>query len=369
MQGMTFGPVSTPWRLAASAWPRSAGDPAHRRRSSLPLPRHARARRVCEQAGGLALGEDGRLRMSVGGRLLALDEAGGLAWQLDLCEGEALEHARALSSPALLAGDVAVCASRDALYFVDAQGRLLTRIDLALHAPLDDSGPAINLAPDGRLVCATMSYLLVVDPEGGVTPLDPRGRGGVLGYDLLPPAIDEAGRMVVCAHAGVGLAGLHADGSLRWRSGLRDADLLPTLDHASRAAGGSVNDDASWIVDAEGEVLARLPLAAAFAVAADGWIALGRRAIVASDPQGVVRWRREGGARARWAGLGPIVDVDERIAVPCDDRLLVLEPDGRTLVDVELPALADPRGGAIDLAPWGAGRLALARSDGLYLLE
>lgn len=345
------------WRLTASAWPRTGGDAAHRRVSSLPAPREGRLRRVLEHAGGLALGEDGWLRVSVGGSLLAIDGEGALRWRVALVDDE---RERAISSALLLRGDVSVCSSHEALHFVDAAGRWLGRVD-ELLGPLDDSGPAPNLAPSGAIVLSTCGgELLTLVPEGRVEQLASR-----LGYDVPPPAIDEAGTLIVAGYAGAGLIALEPAGARRWRAELRDVDLLPTVDAQGRAAAGSINERASCIVDAAGRELGRVAFAACFAVAAAGWYALGAECFVALDPEGRERWRRGLGARGRWGGLGPIVTGEGHVVVPAQERLLVFDVDGRECLGVALPAGST----WIDLAPWGPGRLALALSSGLYVLE
>ncbi|MFV8749865.1 PQQ-binding-like beta-propeller repeat protein [Nannocystaceae bacterium ST9] len=356
-----------PWRLADSPWPRSAGDRRNTRQADVEGPRVGRVWRVSTQAGeGLAVAGDGSLRMSGEGRLFAFDPSGAQLWSLALHEPDEPDEPddpehdapprRWQSAPLVLADGTCVVSTSQGLVFVAAGGERLAHVELTLG--LDDSGPAINLAPDGTLILTT-PYGDVLGLRGGNLIAIARG----LGYDLVPPAIDDDGSLVVAGYAGKGLARLAAQGTLAWRSGLAYADLLPTIDRAGRAAGGSMNEKQSWIVAREGQRLATYPAAAVFAATDDGWVALAEHSLAGLGPEGQLRWRRDTGARGRWGRLGPALDRAGRILAPCGDTLVGLEAEGRERFVVDLP------GPALDLALIGEGRAALALAEGLFFVE
>lgn len=353
---------ASPWQLADSPWSRTAADRRNSRRADVEGPRHGRLRRVFEHeppesegraSVGLAVADDHSLRMTLRGHLLAFDPSGHRLWDL-----EVLSRAdrRLDSAPLVLAdGTCIVTVSRDVV-FVSANGVQLARVSTQLG--LDDSGPSPNLAPDGTLILTTMHGDLY-GLRG--SKLELLGRG--FGYDLVPPAIDDDGCMALAGYAGKGLVRIDPRGTLVWRSGLKYADLLPTIDREGRVAGGSLNDHESRILGRDGKLLGTYPAAASFAVTDDGWVALSEHALAGLDHDGKLRWQRAGGVQGRWGGLGPAVDRQGRIHAPCGASLVVLEPDGHERFVVALPS--EPS----DLALVGDGRVALALDDGLYFVE
>jgi outer membrane protein assembly factor BamB len=345
-----------PWRLADSPWPRTAGDRRNSRHVEVEGPRRGRLRRVFECAGeggrgGLAVAADCSLRMTLEGRLWAFDSDGGLLWKL-----EPFEAASGMSSPLLLADGTCIVTAGRELLFVSASGVELARVDTGLR--LDDSGPALNLAPDGTLILTTM-YGELFGLRGSELEL----LGSGLGYDLVPPAIDDDGSMVLAGYAGKGLVRVDPRGAIVWRSDLRYADLLPTIDREGRAAGGSLNERESRILARDGRLLGSWPAAATFAAADEGWVALSEDALAGLGHEGELRWQRNGGARGRWGSLGPAIDRLGRVHAPCSAALVVLESDGRERFVVPLP------GAPSDLALVGDGRVALVLGDGLYFVE
>jgi outer membrane protein assembly factor BamB len=343
-----------PWRLANSPWPRTAGDRRNSRRTNVEGPSRGRIRRVSEQQGeGLAVAADQSLRMTGHGCAYGFDPSGKLLWDLEL-HGRASE-ARA-SAPLLLADGTCIVTISRSLVFVSARGQALARVTTKLT--LDDSGPAPNLSAAGSLILTTPLGQLL---ELRGSTLSSLGIG--LGYDLVPPAIDDEGRMALCGYGGKGLIFTDPRGAILWSSGLKYADLLPTIDHEGRVAGGSVNEHESRIFDRDGKPLATYPAAAAFAVTDQGWIALAEHSLAKLGPRGELRWQRKGGARRRWGSLGPAVDRKGRIYAPCGPQLVALEPDGSERYVVELPS--EP----LDLALVGTGKIAIALAEGLYFVE
>jgi hypothetical protein len=349
---------ASPWQLADSAWPRTAGDRRNSRRADVEGPRRGVLRRVFEhgsrelagpQRGGLAVAADHSLRMILGGQVFAFAGAGEQLWEFELPAGNG-------SSPLVLADGTCIVAVGHELVFLSPSGMQLARVATGLA--LDDSGPALNLAPDGTLILTTMHGELF-GLRG--SKLESLGRG--FGYDLVPPAIDDEGGMVLAGYAGKGLVRVDPRGELLWRSGLKYADLLPTIDGEGRAAGGSLNEGESRILARDGTLLGTYPAAATFAITDEGWVALSEHALAGLGHEGELRWQRAGGARRRWGSLGPAVDRLGRIHAPCGASLVVLEPDGRERFVVALPS--EPS----DLALVGDGRLALVLADGLHFVE
>ncbi|MDP2308278.1 MAG: hypothetical protein Q8P18_19825 [Pseudomonadota bacterium] len=368
-----------PWELAASPWPRTGADRCNRRRAGVNGPDEGRLRRVLALPGatgersptaGLAVAEDLSLRVAWQGRLFGLDGDGGLRWELPPCGGVSpgykasrapkkavgtVGHGAASAVPLALQDGTCIVAGSSTLRFVAPDGRVRAHLDLP--GSLDDSGIAPNLAPDGTLLLTTPAGALLRLCGSRLTRL------GTFGYDLVAPAIDDEGRMVVAGYYGTGLAQVDPAGAVLWRSGLHEADMLPTVDASGRAAGGSKNDGVSWIVDPMGCTLGVYPAPASFAVTEDGWIALSVDALAGLTPDGAVRWRREGGARVRWGRLGPAVDARGCVYAPDGARLVSVDPDGRTRFGVELPGVP------IDIAIVAPGRVAVLLADGLYFVE
>jgi outer membrane protein assembly factor BamB len=360
--------MPSPWQLADSPWPRTAGDRRHSRRASVGGPCHRRIRRVLELAGegpmGLAVAADGSLRASGRGQLFALAPTGQLLWQLVLGNPSA-RRSPSTSAPLLLADGTSVVIVGRSLVFVSSQGDQLAR--WRGDEALDDSVLAPNLDLQGNVVLTTQTGEVL--RRRGVT-LERLGQG--FGYDIVPPAIDQHGRLAIAGYAGKGLVVVDSSGNLLWQSQLRDADLLPTIDRHGRVACGSLNDKESHIYDEAGRLLGRHGEPAAFAETEDGWVALSHDSLSGLDGDGRLRWRREGGALHRWGGLGPAVDRLGRIYAPQwwapqgrapDWHLLCLEPDGRERFVLPLPD--EP----FDLALVAEGRAALATAGGIIFVE
>ncbi len=326
---------------------------------------------------GLAVAADGSLRATWQGRLFALARAGELLWEAELGEPTS-EHPRYASAPLVLADATSVVVIGRSIAFVSADGELLAR--LSTDELLDDSAPAPNLDLRGGLILTTQTGEVLCQrgatsksapqaPRLESAPQAPRlelvGEG--FGYDIVPPAIDERGRLAIAGYAGKGLVLIDSAGTQLWRSQLADADLLPTIDRHGRVACGSLNASESHIYDEAGNLLARHPEAAAFAETEDGWVALSDASLVGLDAEGRSLWRREGGVRQRWGGLGPAVDRLGRIYAPqqsaAGTSLVCLEPDGRERFVLPLPDIPS------DLALVGEGRAALASATGIFFVE
>ena len=313
---------------------------------------------MSEHAGGLAVAADQSLRVSMSRRLVALEPEGALRWAVEIDgRGPQTDWAWHLpSTPLVLAEDHCVVTFGQSALFVSASGRMLARVHT--HSMLDNSGPAPNLAPDGTLILTTMLGELLRLSETSLVEL-----AAGFGYDLVAPAIDDEGRMALAGYAGKGLVLAEPSGAIVWRSGLRYADLMPSMDAEGRVACGSLNEERSRILDREGNVLADHPEAASFAVSERGWVALSERSLAGLDPTGELRWQRAGGFKGRWGRVGALVDAAARVFAPVGTSLVALDSDGRERFVVALPSPP------LDLALVAPGRIAVALAEGLFFVD
>lgn len=351
--------------LAATAWPRTGGDRRHSAHVAVGGPSLARVLATLAlpaapggvtRGAGIALADDGSLRVASAGVLHALTPEAEVLWRAPIVS-PARKHLRYHSAPVALAGGATLLtAGADVLLF-DRAGALTCRVKM--HEPLDDSGPAPALEARGTL--------LVTRPTGEVVRLLPSARLtlGTYGYDVLPPALYDDGSLGVAGYCGKGYCRVEASGAVRWRSDLRQADTLPALNGLGHAAVASVNDKASAFFSAEGRRLGTFPRVASFAAwDDDAWVALSRShvSLVASD--GTLRWERpfDGELNLRHGGLQPIVDRNGRVHAPTPGGLLILREDGA--VEAWVPWAGAPEA----LAVAGEGRLAAVIAGALVLI-
>jgi outer membrane protein assembly factor BamB len=180
------------------------------------------------------------------------------------------------------------------------------------------------------------------------------------GFDLPCPALYADGSLAVAGYYGTGFCSVNLDGSMRWRTDLAQADLLPVVNQDQVAAVGSFNDQVSMFFAADGTPLGRYAKAAVFAAHGADWIALTRSSVVRVTTQGEELWSHEINTSPLLAGLQPVVDVDGYIFVRHDAGVLCCAGDGGRVFELALPT--GPPSPVSIVAP---GTLAIVHEDHL----
>lgn len=309
--------------LADSPWPRTGGDRGNRSNSPLSGPTAGRlAHQVSLTSAGLQgpaaviVSSDGSLRVTCGGTLFGVDIGGKVPWGLPLGECH--------SAPVALEDGRTLLASREFLLVVDSEGRKELVIPCGFHS--DDSGPSPNISWENEPI--------LTSPMGEVRIL--RGgewhQIGVFGYDVLPPALYPDGTLAISGYYGKGFCRVQPSGKFVFRSGLKEADLLPSINAELVAAVGSLNQDRSCFFDQEGRELGSYPSACVFADYAGAWVALERQGFLSLlTSQGETLWRRELPLVSDWGLCQPVVDAAGRTYATVEGGVAALDPQGKLL--------------------------------------
>lgn len=357
------GEVTRSLRLARSPWPRTAGGPAQVRRAALAGLRQGRVVREIElavsgeaRAAGVAVAEDGTLRVSAAGRLFAIAGTRVL-WSVAAPQSE--RAAGAFSAPLVTSDGASVVTCGDTAFFVDARGEIRGR--LGVRAALDDSGPAPNVTSDGALVLTCITGEVIRWSAEGARSL------GAFGYDVVAPAIDSEGALYVAGYAHRGAVCVDPAGDVRWRGGARDADMLPTVRGTGESAFAEVNANRTTLFAASGEVLGSYPAAGSAAELGRGdWALLARDRVARLDGRFAPRWEKRVEPPLPslcWGGLGPVVDRDEQLVVPTADGVALLDGrNGARLASVTLGAAP------VDVAIVAEERVAVLLADRLVVV-
>jgi hypothetical protein len=186
---------------------------------------------------------------------------------------------------------------------------------------------------------------------------------GAFGYDILPPAVFSDRSLGIAGYAGYGYCRVALDGTVRWRSGFAEADLLVTVSSAQHSAVGSVNDGRSELYAPGGELLGRYEEPAIFSEHLDGgWVALSDGAVARLAVDGTVLWRHALHVKRGWGGLQAITDARGHVYVPCEDGVVALSAAGEPLFSTSLP------GGTLAMALVAPQQLAVLCGNRLYVL-
>lgn len=348
---------AAPWRLADGCWPRTGADRRHSRRVGVLGPSRGSTRAVCALPGPssalaqLAAAEES-IWISRADHLLCFDLRGELRWSAAAGDPE---RARFTSAPLILSDGTAVLRSGRRLSFVSARG-VVGRVD---WTGADDSGPAPNLTADGRIVLTSMSgEVALASADGAVTPV------GSFGYDILPPAIQDDGTLVISGYGGSGLVCVTPSGERVWAGDSRDPDLLPSVDASGVVAVGALGGGSSFHSPSGGR-LGSYREGAAFAELGGGqWAALGRTSLACVDSSGVVSWTRALGGEIdlAWGGLGPVIDQANRVYFPRVGGFACVTRSGEAVFDLDLPATPS------DVAIVSEGVAAVVVGDALHLV-
>jgi hypothetical protein len=328
----------SPYQLACSLWPRTGADRRHSRRVDVIGPRAGRVVHRVELAvppsrqtlGGIGVAGDGSLRVATAGLLWHLGADGAERWRASI-SGASPDEAEAHSAPAVLADGSAVVSSGRRIVVIAASGDVSARI--ALDLALDDSGSAPNVTADGALLlsCPT-GTVLTLDGAGAVQEL------GAFGYDVTIPAIADDGSLVIAGYARAGLVRVARDGRVTWRSGFKDADMVPTVRPSNAIACGSRNDRQVRFYAPDGTLAGSYPAAAAVGEASgDEWFLVASDHVARVDAAGQAVWTRQvGETGVSWGALGPAIDREDACVVPTQAGLACLDRQGNVIFELPL---------------------------------
>lgn len=264
------------FELARSLWPRTGGVRGHRGRLRARGPRYERVRTIALPrgegrwlGGGVVIDEAGALVVAHAGIVSWLDVDGRVLARCDLPPERADEHddergpealgrepqdvvvrdegpdpeseehtpVHVIGAPLALADGGVVVTTRSEVFVLD-RGALRDRWSIE---GLDDSDVSPNVTHGGALVLGSIFGTVTCLEAEGPRPLE------AFGYDVVAPAITRDDVLIVAGYAKAGLCAVGMDGTRRWSSSLRAADLVPTLDDDDDVACGSLNEEASLI--------------------------------------------------------------------------------------------------------------------------
>ena len=179
------------------------------------------------------------------------------------------------------------------------------------------------------------------------------------------PALYDDDSLAIAGYYGTGFCRVDLDGTIRWQSQLREADLVPTVNRRQVAAVGSVNDGVSAFFAPDGTRVGHYAQAAVFAAYGDDWVALSKTRLARLSPEGTELWGQDVSMqRVRGRIVQPVVDAEGYIYVRHDEGLRCCNAEGRTVFEVALPTTRpDP------LSIIAPGTIALVSEDELLIGE
>lgn len=355
--------------LAPTVWPRSGCDRANRSRTTVAGPTAGRVRLEVALAHaspnapmpgllhhGVVVAPDGDLRVAAAGKLYRIGLDGIIRWCVELREGDGRLPACHSAPLALATGDTMVTLDRT-LIIADANGELM-RCAVARFL-LSDSGMSPNLTDDGEPLATGIFGQLAVVRSGRCCLLRASG------IEVPPPAIYADGSLGVCHYAEDGYVRVRTDGTVMWRSGFVEADVVPSVNQQQFAAVASRRGQVSAFYSPQGERMGSYPEPAIFAEHdGDAWAARSSTAVARLALDGRVLWKYSLPAPLEsWACAHPIVDATGRVFVGSVEGVLALDPMGALALSV--PLTSPPAQIAI-IEP---GRLAAVMPGRLVLIE
>ena len=370
-------------------WTRSTGDPCNRRYAgarclpsvsqSVAVPSiPCRSEDDCDWRGrdGVIELADGRLVVAIRGTIACIREQ-ALDWvvpreQLARSLNDGIEdpddhlHPEYASAPTLLPSGILCVAIQGGVAAISTRGHLLgtARVDL-----VDDAGDSPNFDENGNALLTTIGGELVRwrAPSGALENV----RSG-LGYDLVCPAVLPDGRLV-SSYDAAGLSLLTPRGQTIWGGVLEDADLVPTYSHGGLCLAGSLNEESSVAVTADGVEAWTFSEAAEFASHPSGiLIAASNTALTALDGDGKTLWSfrlpsadsLQGDTMNKRRPLGHFVCEDSSVTCATTGSCFAIAPSGNLMWSLdfeEITSVPIPLStGAIALV--ADGRLVIATS-------
>ena len=356
--------------LARSPWPRSGGDQANRSAAAVPGPHvMPRFRHVPlpssatpsdhADVSGVVVATDGSLRACHRGVLSALTRTGTVLWQVDLAGTRRPSDPLWHGLPTALDDNQTLVPLPYALTLVAADGRIDNTV--GCEDILDDSGLPPNITSSGWPIVASLLGSVYLLRDGQWVAI---GDGGY-GYDIVCPALYDDDTLAIAGYCGTGFCRVALDGTIRWQSRLREADLVPTVNRRQVAAVGSLNEGVSAFFAPDGTQVGHYAQAAVFAAYGDDWVALSKTRLARLSPEGAELWGQDVPMqRVRGRIVQPVVDAEGYIYVRHDEGLRCCDAEGRCVFEVTLPSTRpDP------LSIIAPGAIALVSEDELLIGE
>lgn len=333
--------------LAKSIWPRSGGCQSNRAHISVSgPPKGIIAHRLklpyfqSETIAGGAVAEDGTLRVVCGGYLTAIAPDHQMLWSIRLhdheikefdldddSESENIPDEEEPSKPDRLYNslpcvidktDTLVTLQRTAVV-IDGNGALIRKTGLPLA---DDSGLSPNVDHSGIPILTTIHGDIMLWHRQTKVEISH------FGYDIVPVAMFDDNSFGVSGYYGTGYCRVRGNGDILWRSALKEADMLPTINAAQISAVGGANEGKSLFISPQGETMAVYPQQAVFSVHPSGWIALTKDHVALLSPEAEVTWSRPLQRNLRWGSYQAIVDQRGHVYACDHNRVVAFDPQG-----------------------------------------
>jgi outer membrane protein assembly factor BamB len=340
----------SPTNSLSSIWPRSGGNRGNQSRISVPGPAKGDVFKKVRLPGldrdekgnrhgtaGGVVAADGSLRVVSNGVLYALSLKGKILWQQSLLKYSIAENSIESDSellasfrhslPTIINDLNTLIVLNKKAVILDKGGQLVSQISIPTWVYQSP-----NLTLDEEPVFTADSGGVFIWNNSGLVNFP------VKGLDIKRAAVYDDGTLGISAYALDGYCRVHVDSSIVWKTTLKDADLIPALNDAQYAAVGSVNDEYSVIFSPEGQIVGQYPEAAIFAVCVnDDWIASSKEHVARLDQKGQVLWQYDrSDVFDVFSGFQPIVCGDDRVYFVDDNRLIMLEGDGRKIWELRL---------------------------------
>jgi hypothetical protein len=341
--------------LAQTVWPRFGGDRANRSFLSIPGPHTIPSWQkillpTCEvtlshmkkTTSGVIVMPDETLRVLHGGLLIAVTLDGTILWQVDLRSLISEDEHWISSLPTALQTGETLLLLPNELLLVDGFGGV-RRQDYQITSDDGEASATGSICPDDSGFSPNLTYngLLILSAVTGEVYLFKKNRWqeiGIFGYDIVTPAVYPDNSLAIAGFAGKGFCRVSLDGEIHWRTQLKEADLLPTLNQEHIAAVGSLNERYSAFFRPDGQQIGEYHHAATFAVHPDGgWVALSKHRLARLTLEGREVWGREmyPGDSLSWVEQ-PLVDKDGFIFVRQQEGFLCCDAQGRVVFEVKL---------------------------------
>ncbi|HVU66366.1 MAG TPA: hypothetical protein VHD63_04525 [Ktedonobacteraceae bacterium] len=346
------------FELAHTAWPRFGGDRAHRSLLRIPalhvpptwlriaLPLSPGIDPAEASPGGAIVASDEILRVVHAGVLSAIRLDGALLWQLDLARfvPRKWRWEGFCSLPIALSNGETLIYLPNALLIVNhtGQARQLRHLfafeqsqkPIADGLSLSDPETSPNLTYSGWLLSSNACG------EVYVFKTNHWQKCGSYGYDITMPAVYQDDSLAIAGYYNSGFCRVNLDGSLRWRTNLNEADLIPTLNYDEVAAVGALNTGCSAFFAPDGQQIGEYPYPATFAVYPDGgWIARSKQRLARLTPAGQEIWACDVPAGKSPSSFveQPLVDSTGFSFTRQPEGFLCCDPQGHPAFEIRWP--------------------------------
>jgi hypothetical protein len=224
-------------------------------------------------------------------------------WQADLAALVKDDVAVWHGLPTALADNRTLVPLPYALAIIAVDGHIDDLVEF--QEPMDDSGLPPNITHSGWPVVSSLLGTVYLLGNGRWVAI------GDYGYDIVCPALYDDDSLAIAGYYGAGFCRVDLDGTIRWQSQLREADLVPTVNRRQVAAVGSVNYGVSAFFGPDGAQVGHYAQAAVFAAYGDGWVALSERRLARLAADRTELWGQGVPMqRVRGSIVQPVVDAE-----------------------------------------------------------